>query len=92
MSALQRLFGKDTRFFDLLEADSAGNALTGGPRKVVGVMQRDAKRYAATGGWGFEGFRADTRDRVVGREAATACFQCHTSQKDKDYVFSAWRN
>ena len=78
--------------FDLLEADSAGNALTEGPRKVVGVMQRDAKRYAATGGWGFEGFRADTRDRVVGREAATACFQCHTSQKDKDYVFSAWRN
>jgi len=23
--------------------------------------------------------------------AATACYQCHTAQKDKDFVFSAWR-
>lgn len=23
--------------------------------------------------------------------AATACFQCHTAQKDKGFVFSTWR-
>ncbi|MFN0041310.1 MAG: cytochrome P460 family protein [Burkholderiales bacterium] len=77
--------------FDLLESSDAGNALVEGPRKVVGVMHKDAKRYAATGGWGFEGFKGDTRDRAVGNNAATACYECHTAQKDKDYVFSAWR-
>ena len=77
--------------FDLLESADAGNALVEGPRKVVGVMHKNAKRYADTGGWGFEGFKGDTRDRAVGANAATACYECHTAQKDKDYVFSAWR-
>jgi hypothetical protein len=77
--------------FDLLEANSADNAVTEGARKVVGVMHKDAARYKATGGWGFEGFKGDTRERVVGKNAASACFQCHTAQKDKDYVFSAAR-
>jgi hypothetical protein len=75
--------------FDLLEARSADNAITEGARKVVGVMHKDARRYAATGGWGFEGFKGDsTTDRAVGKDAAAACYQCHTSQKDRDYVFS----
>ncbi len=77
--------------FDLLEAPTADNAVTEGARKVVGVMHKDAARYKDTGGWGFEGFKGDTRERVVGKNAATACFQCHTAQKAKDYVFSAPR-
>lgn len=78
--------------FDLLEAQSADNAVTEGPRKVVGVMRKDAKRYPDTGGWGFEGFKGDsTTERVVGKNAAAACYQCHTSQKSRDYVFSSLR-
>jgi hypothetical protein len=78
--------------FDLLEADTGGNALTGGARKIVGVMHRDAKRYAATGGWGFEGFAAgDPTRRAVGANAKTACFDCHAPQKQTGYVFSTWR-
>lgn len=78
--------------FDLLEADPGGNALSEGPRKVVGVMQRDAKRYAATGGWGFEGFAAgDPARRVVGANAKTACFDCHAPLAAQNYVFSRWR-
>jgi hypothetical protein len=77
--------------FDLLDAISADNAVTEGPRKVVGVMHKDSKRYAATGGWGFEGFKGDSRERVVGSNASAACYQCHTSRKDRDYVFSSWR-
>ena len=42
--------------FDLLEAVHDDNAVTEGDRKVVGVMHKDAKKFAATGGWGFEGF------------------------------------
>ena len=44
--------------FDLLEATAADNAITEGKRKVLGVMQKDCKRFAGTGGWGFEGFAA----------------------------------
>lgn len=79
--------------FDLLEARRADNAVTEGSRKVLGIMHKDAKKYAATGGWGFEGFAAgDRASRVVGDDAKTACFDCHTSQKDFDYVFSRLRD
>jgi hypothetical protein len=78
--------------FDLLEAKSADNTVQEGARKVVGVMHKNAKRYAATGGWGYEGFKGDSKsERAVGKNAATACHQCHTAQKDKDFVFSSYR-
>jgi hypothetical protein len=78
--------------FDLLEAKAADNTMQEGARKVVGVMHKDARRYRDTGGWGFEGFKGDSKtDRAVGKNAATACFQCHTAQKNQDFVFSAFR-
>jgi len=78
--------------FDLLEAKAADNTVQEGARKVLGVMHKDAKKYKSTGGWGYEGFKGDSKtERAVGKNAATACFQCHTAQKDKDYVFSAFR-
>ena len=79
--------------FDLLEMVEADNAVVEGGRKVLGVMHKDSARYATTGGWGFEGFGGgDPDNRVVGDDAATACFQCHTSQADRGYVFSSWRD
>ena len=78
--------------FDLLEVKSAERTVQEGTRKVVGVMVKDAKKHAATGGWGFEGFKGDSKaERAVGANAAKACFECHTAQKDKDYVFSTLR-
>ena len=76
--------------FDLLEAQAGGNAVQEGARKVVGVMRKDAAKYPATGGWGFEAFK-DGKP-VVADQAAKACFECHTSQKQRDYVFSRWRD
>jgi len=79
--------------FDLLEADAADHAVTEGARKLIGVMEKDAARFAATGGWGFEGFAGDSQsERLVGDAAATACFACHQAQAAQDYVFSAARN
>ncbi|MEJ8567162.1 cytochrome P460 family protein [Elongatibacter sediminis] len=79
--------------FDLLAAEDAGNALTEGARKVVGVMERDAGRFGDTGGWGFEGFGGgDPENRVVGADAATACFGCHAPQESTQYVFSTMRD
>ena len=43
--------------FDLLEATAADNAITEGKRKVLGVMQKEGKRFAGTGGWAL-GFAA----------------------------------
>lgn len=77
--------------FDLLEAVAADHAVTAGKRKVVGVMLKDARKFAATGGWGFEGFAGDSKsERVVGEKAATACFACHAAQKGSDFVFSRY--
>lgn len=77
--------------FDLHEAASADNTVTSGARKVTGVMRKDAKAYAATGGWGYEAFKGDSRtERAVGANAATACHACHTAQKARDYVFSTY--
>jgi hypothetical protein len=79
--------------FDLLEAVEADDAVTEGARKVVGVMHKDAGKFAATGGWGFEGFGGgDPTNRVVGDEAASACFGCHLPQKAQDYTFSRLRD
>jgi hypothetical protein len=59
---------------------------------VLGVMHKDSNRWAATGGWGFEGFKGDLHsERAVGAAAAKSCFACHTSQKANDYVFSRLR-
>ncbi len=78
--------------FDLLDAKVADNAVIEGARKVVGVMHRDARKYAATGGWGYEEFKGDsTSDRAVGASASTACHHCHVAQKNAGYVFSKMR-
>lgn len=78
--------------FDLLEAKAADNAVQEGARKVVGVMHRGAKKWQATGGWGFEGFKGDSKsERAAGANAGTACYACHAPQKERDYVFSGYR-
>lgn len=77
--------------FDLLETVTGGNAIAEGNRKVVGVMEKNSKKYKDTGGWGFEGFKGDTRERVV-KNMYGECFSCHLSEKDNDYVFSKYRN
>jgi hypothetical protein len=78
--------------FDLLDAKSADNTVQEGARKVVGVMVKDSRRHAATGGWGYEGFKGDSKtERAVGSNAAKACYECHQAKKDSDFVFSTWR-
>ncbi len=78
--------------FDLLDAAAADHAITDGKRKVVGVMLKDSRKFAATGGWGFEGFAGDSKvERAVGAKAKEACFGCHAAQKGSDYVFSRYR-
>ncbi|CAI8965001.1 cytochrome P460 family protein [Methylocaldum szegediense] len=76
--------------FDLLEAKKENNAIVEGNRKVLGVMEKDSQKFKETGGWGFEGFKGDTQERVV-TDPKTACFSCHEPQKQSDYVYSTYR-
>ena len=77
--------------FDLLEVVQLENAVTEGSRKIVGVMQKDSKQFTETAGWGFEGFKGDSKDRAV-KDMKTNCFSCHYARIESDYVFSQYRN
>jgi len=78
--------------FDLLEVQTKNGETTEGARRFINVIQKDAKRFAETGGWGFEEFRGDSHmERTLNEQAATACFTCHAAQKERDFVFSSFR-
>ena len=77
--------------FDLLNFTTHDNASTEGERVLLGVMVKDSTRYATTGGWGFEGFKGDSRTQRLVNDGGNACFTCHTSQEENDFVFSRWR-
>jgi hypothetical protein len=78
--------------FELLETRESAGVTTEGPQKRVGVMVKESKRYAETGGWGFESFQGDSQtERRLNPEGRIACFKCHEPQKDRDFVFSEFR-
>jgi hypothetical protein len=78
--------------FDLLQVNEDNGAYIESSRKVVAVMQKDAKLFKDTGGWGFEGFKGGSPNERVVKDKGEQCFSCHTSQKEHDYVFSTLRN
>ncbi|MDP1708291.1 MAG: cytochrome P460 family protein [Gammaproteobacteria bacterium] len=78
--------------FDLLQYNEGGHALQEGERKLVGVMQRNAKRYKETGGWGFEGFAGNSHDQRLVTDGGKSCFACHAPQEKSGFVFSQPRN
>ncbi len=58
-----------------------------GPRRGVGVMVKEPRKYRDTGGWGFEIFgEGDTATLDAGGKAA--CYGCHKSRADHDMIFS----
>jgi len=57
---------------------------------VGAVMQKDASKFADTGGWGFEVFKGDSKARAV-TDPRNDCFLCHKSQMLADFVFSKYR-
>ena len=77
--------------FDLLEARKEDKSLVEGPRKFIGVMQKDFQEFPDTGGWGFEEFKGDTHERLV-QNPESACFACHKAQRQRDFVFSDFHN
>lgn len=63
------------------------------PARFVQVefMVKDAKKYSATGGWGFARFVGDSLT-PYGKDPGFVqeCFGCHTPVKGNDYVFTGF--
>jgi hypothetical protein len=80
--------------FDVLEADQQEGAVLEGKRRFVDVMVKNSKKFAATGGWGYEEFEGDSKDvrKIKSTKVAeTECFNCHLKKKDNDFIFSSYR-
>jgi hypothetical protein len=58
-----------------------------GPATKVQVMVKDAKKFAATGGWGFGSFMDGKPGDTAEHQACFACHEKHAG-KGKDYVFT----
>jgi hypothetical protein len=79
--------------YELLETRESAGIVAEGPKRRVDVMTRDTRKYAATGGWGFERFWGGKEsERATGGAAQTMCFTCHESQKARSFVFSSVRD
>ena len=65
----------------------AQSFIAGAPKNGVQFMVKDARKYAATGGWGFAQFN----DGKPADEAVhNACFACHEIVKDRDFIFNRY--
>jgi len=82
------VFADDVHDFSIKD----GSYVEGG-KKAVTVMVKDAKKYAATGGWGFQVWGGGDPSKPLVPDVAhavPACFVCHTPQKEQDYTFSTF--
>jgi hypothetical protein len=61
-----------------------------GGRKFLTVMIKDSKKYASTGGWGFQAWPGGDPSKPIVNDPVKQCFACHTPNKENDYVFSAY--
>ena len=63
-----------------------------GTRKGLAVMVKDAKKFASTGGWGFQVFAGPdpkTAKPII-TDPAKQCYACHEPKKDQGYVYSTY--
>jgi len=78
--------------FDLPDYNDTGDSMQEAGHKLVGVMERDTKRFAATGGWGFESFAGDSRSVRLTRYGGKSCYDCHAPRQASRYVFGRLRD
>lgn len=64
--------------FDLLGYVEKDKTIQESERKLLGVMHKDAKKFSKTGGWGFEGFAANSKTERLTKDGGFSSFGCHT--------------
>jgi hypothetical protein len=75
---------------DVREFSVDDGAYHQGARKFLTVMVKDSKKYASTGGWGFQAWPGGDATKPIVDDAQTKCFSCHVPEKPNDYVFSTF--
>jgi hypothetical protein len=75
---------------DVHEFTVSNGTYVEGPRKGLAVMVKDQKKYASTGGWGFQLWAGGDPTKPVVTDPANQCFECHQPKKDQGYVFSTY--
>src|SRR6266700_3384321 len=64
--------------FDILDIQENQGTTVEGARQRIDVMVKDAQRFPASGGWGFERFSGNSQtDRPLTDETRGDCFTCH---------------
>jgi hypothetical protein len=61
-----------------------------GALKGLAAMVKDSKKYASTGGWGFQFWEAGEPKKPKVTDVVKQCFECHQPKKDQDYVYSTY--
>ena len=56
----------------------------------MATMIKDSKKYASTGGWGFQFWAEGDAKKPQVTDAAKQCFACHEPKKGQDYVYSTY--
>ena len=59
------------------------------PDWYLQFLEKDTKRYAATGGWGYSNFGKDLKP-LTDKKTMYACFTCHQAVADRDYIFTRY--
>jgi hypothetical protein len=74
--------------FDWLAMREVNGLYLEGPRRQTDVMVKDATRFAATGGWGFQRFAGDGGSQPASRPTPGQCFSCHQKRQVDGLVLS----
>ena len=75
---------------DLHEFSVVDGSYVEGALKGLAVMAKDSKKYASTGGWGFQFWKQGDPNQPIVTDAVKQCFECHQPKKDQDYVYSTY--
>jgi Cytochrome P460 len=79
------IFADDVHDFSVKEG-----SYVEGSKKAATVMVKDSKKYASTGGWGFQVWVGGDPAKPLIGDATKPCFVCHTPQKSQDFTFSTY--
>src|SRR5207253_6423981 len=70
------MFSDDVR--DYSAAD--GVYVQGATRKAITLMVKDSKKYASTGGWGFQAWAGGDPTKRIANDSEKQWFNCHVPQ------------
>ena len=77
------VFLTDLHDFSVVDGSYVEGALKG-----LALMEKGSRKYASTGGWGFQFWAGGDPKKPGVTDATKQCFECHQQKKDQDYVYS----